>query len=160
MPDQVLELYPYRYSGQGGSCWVFDDERTQLKVEALVGGSSEILDEMLKANNIYEGSEKGFTVRFSGDPFAGYEVKLRWIASDADTDYSTEAGNWYAGKVHGRVMVGWLCPALGLYFQEKAPDELYIRVELLRPGINPIWDNTAQAQQFVAPPGSDEDLAS
>jgi hypothetical protein len=39
--QRILHLHPYLYPGT--DCWVFDDERTRLKEEAFVEGTSEII---------------------------------------------------------------------------------------------------------------------
>ena len=39
--QRILHLHPYLYPGT--DCWVFDDERTGLKEEAYVEGTSEII---------------------------------------------------------------------------------------------------------------------
>lgn len=151
-----LTLYPYVYDGS--DTWVFDDERTGLKEEAFVLGMSEMIFRMVEAKSI-ENAPGGIAITFSGEEFAGYDARLDWVRSDdeqvvpgRDGSASRTAGNWYAGEVAGERMEGWLCPALGLYFQT-APRAIYVRVGPLPEGIDPIWhlqrDETT-VRRFVA----------
>lgn len=51
-------------------------------------------------------------------------------------------------------MEGWLCPALGLYFQA-APARIFVKADPLSAGIDPIWriDKDAPlAVRFVSAP--------
>jgi hypothetical protein len=43
-----LTLYPYRL----GSCWVFDDQRTGLKEEAFILGTSEMISRVIERKRI------------------------------------------------------------------------------------------------------------
>jgi hypothetical protein len=139
----TLELYPY----QIGSCWVFDDERANLKEEAFVLGMSEIISRVVEYEGIPEAS-KGFRMIFSHEPFEGYHAEIR-----KDPGGSEEEGNWYQGEVCGLHMRGWLCPALYLYFSA-APPRLYMRAERLPENVNPIWipEQGVGARRFVGVP--------
>jgi hypothetical protein len=136
----LLTLYPYLLR----SIWVFDDERTGLKEEAFVLGMTEMISRLVETKRI-PNAAKGFSLSFSDRPFDGYDADLKWLMSDdsqivtnQDGTASPLAGNWYQGIVAGETMKGWLCPALGLYFNA-APQNIFIRADPLPLGINPIW---------------------
>jgi hypothetical protein len=128
VPAGVLALHPYLLLGH----WVFDDARTGLKEEAFVGGMTEMISRVVSAVGIAN-SEKGFRLLFSDKPFVGHMVSIQKVPGG-----SKEEGNNYRGNILGEEMTGWLCPALYLYFTE-APDELFMRVEALPEGVQPIW---------------------
>jgi hypothetical protein len=134
----VLTLYPYFRSG----CWVFDDPRTGLKEEAFVLGADAVLTRLVHQKAI-PAAERGFTLRFSDEPFDGFDAELVWVRSDdplavPGRGESAAAGNWYSGAIVGEVMEGWLCPALGLYF-DAAPARIFVKVEPLPAGVDPKW---------------------
>lgn len=156
---KILTLYPYLR----GQCWVFDDERTGLKEEAFVLGSSDVLTRLVGAKNIPDAA-RGFALHFSDEPFGDYDAELAWLRSDdsqvvpgQDGSATQTHGNWYQGAVAGQEMEGWLCPALGLYFGS-APARIFVRIEPLPPGVDPIWRVSVDelpARRFVsAPEGS------
>jgi len=149
-----LTIYPYLLHG---TCWVFDDPRTALKEEAFVLGASEMISRVVEAKGIANAT-KGFALTFDAAPF-DHDVELTWLpaweaagrlgygASDAPN-----VGNWYKANVFGQEMIGWLCPALFLYFQE-APKTIYTKAEPLPNGIDPIWHvspNDPGARRFVS----------
>lgn len=117
--NSILVLSPYRFNG----IWVFDDDRTGLVKEAFVSGIPEIL-EALHAEHKIDDPDNGFNLYFSSKPFPGYQLKGDWVKEEFE-------GNWYRTRLpNGELQDGWLCPALYKYF-EKAPKELYIKVESL-----------------------------
>ena len=137
----ILTLYPYLQ----GTPWVFDDRRTNLKAEAFVLGSSEVLTRLVELKSI-PNAEKGFTLHFSDEPFDGFDAELKWLRSDdaqvvpgQDGSATQVAGNWYSGVIGGQELQGWLCPAMGLYFGV-APSHIFVKVESLHVGVNPIWN--------------------
>jgi hypothetical protein len=142
--QRILQLYPYLYPGT--DCWVFDDERTGLKEEAFVEGTSEMITRVIQSKGI-PAAAAGFLLTFSDLPFDGHDVERRWVRGDA------EGGNWYEGDVLGQAMENWLCPALLLYF-EQPPRRLYVRCDPLPAGVNPIWDPPPgeYGRRFVEPP--------
>lgn len=137
-----LALYPYLLQG---SCWVFDDARTGLKEEAFVMGMTEMISRVVQAKGLPQ-ADRGFSMSFSDEPFAGHDVELRWLRADP------HAGNWYAGTVVGESMEGWLCPALLLYFAEP-PRRIFVRCDPLPQGVDPIWTprHGESTRQFVEP---------
>lgn len=141
--QRVLTLYPYLV---GGDCWVFDDERTGLKEEAFVLGTSEMITRVVEAKGI-PAAERGFALSFSDRPFDGYDVVRTWTRSDGGS------GNWYEGEVLGLPMENWLCPALLLYFVNP-PRKLYVRCDPLPAGVNPIWEPPPgeEGRRFVEAP--------
>ena len=154
---KTLTLYPYLI----GHTWVFDDPRTNLKEEAFVLGSSEVLTRLVEIKAIADAG-KGFTLIFADEPFDGFDAELRWLRSDdaqvvpgQDGSASQVAGNWYSGVVAGEEMEGWLCPALGLYFGA-APARIFVGVDPLPSGVDPIWNVNAAGlppRRFVSAPG-------
>ena len=150
---KILTLYPYLQD----QCWVFDDERTGLKEEAFVLGSSDVLTRLVKEKDIPD-AEKGFAMHFSDQPFDGADAELAWLRSDdsqvvpgQDGSATQTHGNWYRGAVAGQEMEGWLCPALGLYFGS-APARIFVKIEPLPPGVDPIWNvaGNRPARRFVS----------
>jgi hypothetical protein len=152
-----LTIYPYLLNG---SCWVFDDKRTGLKEEAFVFGMSEMISRVVEAKSIPSARE-GFSLSFDATPF-DHDVELSWLTpSEAAKDLGCSPtqfpafGNWYRGQVLGREMVGWLCPALFLYF-DAAPKTIYAKAEPLPAGFDPIWRVAAddpRARRFVSASG-------
>jgi len=123
--------------------WVFDDAENNLKEEAFVLGMTEMITELVIEHEVSD-AEDGFALSFSDKPFEGNQTVLYWEeAQDWEWEFegkkSTIAGNWYGGKVNGKELCGWLCPALLLYFGTP-PDQIYVQAKPLPDGINPIWD--------------------
>ena len=141
---RILTLYPYLYSGT--DCWVFDDERTGLKAEAFVLGTSEMITRVVEHKRIQK-SAQGFLLTFSDQPFDGHDVERHWVRSEV------AGGNWYEGEVLGEPMENWLCPALLLYFVDP-PKRLYVRCDPLPAGVNPIWEppQGEEGRRFVEAP--------
>ena len=153
---KMLTLYPYRI----GHTWVFDDQRTNLKEEAFVLGSSEVLTRLVELKKL-PNADQGFTLHFAGEPFEGFDAELKWLRSDntqvlpgQDGSASQMMGNWYSGVIDGEEMSGWLCPALLKYFL-LAPHRIYVGVAHLPAGVDPIWHvNPADLppRRFVSAP--------
>ena len=144
-----LTLYPYYLASE--RCWVFDDPAKNLKAEAFVLGISEMIDRMVDHKQLPD-ARSGFALTFSAEPFPGHDVELHWQRPGQPT------GNWYAGRVAGEHMQGWLCPALFKYFDD-APARLFVRWDPLPAGVNPIWDNRAgEGMRFVGPGAVDQPL--
>jgi len=141
---RILTLYPYLYSGT--DCWVFDDERTGLKAEAFVLGTSEMITRVVEHKRIQKAAQ-GFLLTFSDQPFDGHDVERHWVRSEV------AGGNWYEGEVLGEPMENWLCPALLLYFVDP-PKRLYVRCDPLPAGVNPIWEppQGEEGRRFVEAP--------
>src|SRR5262249_13586468 len=143
---------------------VFDDQRTGLKEEAFVLGMTEMISKVVESKAIAH-AEKGFALTFGIEPF-DHDVELTWLspaeASKARAGQGAgipNLGNWYRGIVCGEVMVGWLCPALFLYFAE-APKKIFAKAEPLPAGIDPIWHvdaNDPLARRFVSASGEIRD---
>jgi hypothetical protein len=133
-------IYPYLV----GHTWVFDDPRTRLKEEAFVLGMSEMISRLVEVKGI-PNAANGVMLQFDSAPFAGADAELRWFRSGdpevlpgKDGSASHICGNWYEGDIAGRHMQGWLCPALGLYFQA-APARIFVKAEPLPAGVDPRW---------------------
>jgi hypothetical protein len=152
-----LTIYPYLL---GNSCWVFDDERTGLKEEAFVLGMSEMISRVVEARSIPRAAA-GFALTFDEAPFQ-HDVELRWLAptkAAAALHYRPTDipafGNWYKADVLGQEMIGWLCPALFLYFNQ-APKTIYAKAEPLPANVDPLWHvsaNDPRARRFVSASG-------
>jgi len=149
-----LTIYPYLLYG---ACWVFDDPRTGLTEEAFVLGASEMISRVVEAKSI-PNAAKGFALTFDEAPF-DHDVALSWIPPreatmqlSSDSANLADIGNWYKANVFGQEMIGWLCPALFLYFQQ-APKTIYAKAEPLPAGVDPIWHiapNDPRARRFVS----------
>ncbi len=133
----MLAVYPYELHP---GFWVFDDPQTHLKEEAFVMGMSEMITAMVEEKGIPDAG-KGFSLTYSTVPF-DHDSDLTWQAtadgSPRDSESARSAGNWYAGEVAGEEMKGWLCPALFHYF-ETTPLKIYVRLDPLPEGVDPIW---------------------
>ena len=114
MANSIFTISPYMCYGT----WVFDDEHRGLQREALVSGIPEMLNDLLHKQGIDALNEK-FSLVFSEFKFPDFQVVL---SHDGNDGY----GDWYLDESTG--MRGWLCPALRLYFPDKAPESLYIKV--------------------------------
>jgi hypothetical protein len=156
-----LTIYRYLYEE---SCWVFDDQRTGLKEEAFILGMTEMISKVVEAKAI-PNAAKGFALTFGVEPF-DHDVELALLspAEAVKARGGQEAGppgvgNWYRGVVCGEEMVGWLCPALFLYFPE-APAKIFAKAEPLPAGVDPIWHvdaNDPLARRFVSALGEIQD---
>jgi hypothetical protein len=149
-----LTIYPYLIEA---TCWVFDDQRTGLKEEAFVLGMTEMISKVVEAKAI-PNAAKGFALTFGLEPF-DHDVELTWLspseAVEAGAEMIPDVGNWYRGTVCGEEMIGWLCPALFLYFAN-APKKIFAKAERLPSGIDPIWHveaNDPIARRFVSASG-------
>jgi len=109
--SRVFEIFPYDHQGM----LVFDDATTGLDKEPFVQGTPEILYSLCELVRI-QNPEKGFTLKFSGEKFDGFQIEAKRVREE-------NGGNWYLVNGHE----GWLCPALFKYFSE-APDHLYFSV--------------------------------
>ena len=108
---------------------------------------------------------KGFALTFGVEPF-DHDVELTLLSPAEAVEALSHKGagipgigNWYRGIVCGEEMVGWLCPALSLYFP-KAPKKIYAKAEPLPVGVDPIWHvkaNDPVARKFVSPSGEIRD---
>jgi hypothetical protein len=114
-------IKPYRLTaGPYAGAWAFDDEAAELVAEPFVCGVSEMLDAFLEEQGINP-DDRGFELRFSAEPFGiGCWKKLVW-------ESAVDGGNWYCSYITGKVMRGWLCPALYKYF-DVAPKTIYVSV--------------------------------
>ncbi len=116
MNNSISVIYPYYHNGT----WVFDDDAVGLVREPFVAGADVIVNGM--AADI-PGSRQGFTLLFSDNKFPGSEhVFLR--------QYREDGGCWY--KHEQTALMGWLCPALFLYF-DNAPETIHVQCLPLTP---------------------------
>ena len=109
--NSLFAIAPYKLQGT----WVFDDAAVGLRQEPFVCGADDILDRLTKE---VQEATSGFRLIFSAGPFPGYTARFVWVREE-------HGGNWYQWPEHK--MEGWLCPALGKYF-DKPPKEIFVRV--------------------------------
>ena len=142
-----MTIYPYLLYD---TTWVFDDERTGLKAEAFVSGMTDMISRLVEQKGI-PNAGSGFSLTFGDEPFDGHDAELHWTR--ADGAQSLMGGNWYAGRIAGELMEGWLCPALFCFFAT-APQRLFVRAEALPPGVDPIWHaapDDSRPRRFMGP---------
>jgi hypothetical protein len=113
--------------------------RTGLQAEAFVRGTTKMISRVVeeKAN----GHAKAGFATFAAEPYDGCDVEVTRLTEGEASRRglpTSDDTNWYEGDVLGAHMVGWLCPALLLYFRT-APARLYVRCEPLPAGVNPRW---------------------
>jgi len=138
MVEVLNVIQPYWYANY----WVFDDASKGLEKEFLEGRfEAELREIMVLARLVGGGVTKmidylvkdipnaceGFTLLFSSQPFAGYQMQLSRIAEE-------DGGCLYRGKNHSAE--AWLSPALFRYF-ETTPESLYMKAEPQRAGYDP-----------------------
>ena len=104
----VQQIFPYRFNDG----WVFDSAEHGLFQEGLVGGTDDIVDELLRRAGL---TGRPFALRFSDGPFAG-AAAARWVRPE-------DGGNVY--RLFG--IDGWLCPNFLLYF-DGPPAVLHVAV--------------------------------
>ena len=116
MSNQINVIAPYWLDS--ARTWVFDDDRVGLFQEPFVSGIPEMIDNEVRD---IPNARAGFRLRFSVEPFPGFQRKLTWTREEM-------GGQWYAADEPP--MEGWLCPALLRYF-DRAPAALYVKAEPL-----------------------------
>ena len=98
--------------------WVFDDPSTGLVKEGLVDGTDLLIE---RATAEFPNPRAGFRADFSDRPFADQHLHL------VRREPNELAGGYYYYSPEFD-QLGWLCPALFLYFTEGAPEEIFVRV--------------------------------
>ncbi|MEM9155440.1 MAG: DUF6717 family protein [Cyanobacteria bacterium P01_F01_bin.33] len=93
--------------------WMFDDETHQIYREPFVRGSSEILDDIASQTE----RDRDMTLIFSDEPVDEWDYSLELIRKE-------DGGALYYSEEFDRV--GWLCPALYVYFSS-TPAKLYLK---------------------------------
>jgi hypothetical protein len=116
--NAINVIKPYKWNGM----WVFDDERVDLDKEPFVAGADTMIDTAVAMKGI-QNADHGFVLVFSEYPFPDAEMEISWLREES-------AGNVYKWEFEKngepRVMEGWLCPALNLYYPD-APKKLYLQ---------------------------------
>ena len=120
MPNNAINvIMPYKWNGM----WVFDDERVDLDKEPFVAGADTMIDTAVAMKGI-QNADQGFVLVFSEYSFPDADIEISWLREESD-------GNIYQwtfeDKGEPRVMEGWLCPALNLYYPD-APKKLYLQL--------------------------------
>lgn len=122
--NSIRVIHPYWYEGS----LVFDDEDVGLRREPFVAGADVVLGILAtRAGNC----GNGFRLRFSDRPFPGYQSEMTWVRPEHD-------GNWYECEIDGEKFEGWLCPALGKYF-ESAPEKIYLEISSNKRSLAELW---------------------
>lgn len=112
MANQIMIIFAYLYEDS----WVFDDAQAGLEKEPFVCGIPEMIN-IMTAN--IPNANQGFKMLFAASPFPGYQAELSFLKEEY-------GGNWYSWQEHNQV--GWLCPAMFLYFQQ-TPEKIYCKAE-------------------------------
>ena len=108
---QTLNLY------KNINTWLFDDIKKDIREEAFVEGSSELITEIQSRAAL---SENTLTITFSDKPFLESHHMLLWKSS-------RDEGTWNQYYSKDLNMENWLCPVLLKYF-DTAPEKLYVSV--------------------------------
>lgn len=111
--NALFAIKPYWHDGT----WVFDDPGVNLFAEPFVAGIPEMIDVLVEH---IPNAKDGFLMIFSGTMFATRDpiAKIEKVADEM-------GGAWYRGRLDGKRMHGWLCPALMKYFPEP-PEEIWV----------------------------------
>lgn len=109
--NAVNVIWPYRTPEKD---WVFDDEDLELKAEAFVMGTSEMIDHLVGTKAMR------FRATISTNPLPKITAKLNRIA---------DAGGmpgWY--QLEGTDIQHWLCGVTCLYFKNY-PEVIYVHLD-------------------------------
>ena len=121
--NQIMIIQPYwKYN-----TWCFSDDATGLKDEPFVAGADDIITalvrkELTRTKILTDITNAKINLMFSKDFFPNYEIVLSHIGEQG-------SGNLYETIIDDVKYVGWLCPALLLYFSE-APKTIYAKVTI------------------------------
>jgi len=107
-----LFLQIYKENG----IWIFDDASKNIEKEPFVGGTSEIIDYILKERKIWNGSHRGIEMFFSDHRESDDMLQFQKIEDLPD--------NW--AKYEYKGMEGLLCP-LALRYLGKHPEGIFAR---------------------------------
>ena len=117
--NAINVIKPYKWNGM----WVFDDDRVGLDKEPFVAGADTMIDAAIAMKGI-QNAHQGFVLVFSEYPFPDADMEINWLREES-------SGNVYKWEFEEegepRVMEGWLCPALNLYYPD-APETLYLQL--------------------------------
>jgi len=112
MANAMLCIEIFKFNGT----WCFTDEKRELLNEPFVLGVPEIIDAVLKQQELYV-KDKNYRILFADQEFPLHHGMLE------KTQYDS-GGFWYKWGD----MKGWLCPATLAFFKE-FPKEIYFRLE-------------------------------
>lgn len=105
--------------------WCFSDESVGLKDEPFVAGADDIITALVRKHlvktKITGINNVEINLMFSKDFFPDYDTILHHIGEQG-------SGNLYETIIDDVKYVGWLCPALLLYFS-KAPETIYVKIK-------------------------------
>lgn len=110
----MLCIEIYKFNGT----WCFTDVQRELVHEPFVLGIPEIINTVLKENELYE-EDKNYRVLFAEQEFPQCHGALTQTREEFN-------GAWYEWNNQE----GWLCPAT-LAFFDYFPDNIYFRFEKL-----------------------------
>jgi hypothetical protein len=106
-----LFLQIYKENG----IWIFDDASKNIEKEPFVGGTSEIIDYILKERKIWNGAHRGIEMVFSDHKESDDMVQFQKIEDLPD--------NWAKYEYNG--VEGLLCPVTLRYFGS-FPEKIYV----------------------------------
>jgi hypothetical protein len=126
MNNSIFSIKPYLHyeSPAARPALVFDDSRVGLVKEPFVANADVLL--LAMATSILGRDTDKFTVVFSSRAFPGHHYTL-------SREKSEYGGAWYRWdqldpSKQDPSAIGWLCPALFLYFTT-APKTIYIQIK-------------------------------
>jgi len=95
--------------------WMFNDKSKSIFEEPFVGGTSEVIDYILKERKIWNGAHRGIEMVFSDHKESDDMVQFQKIEDLPD--------NWAKYEYNG--MEGLLCPVTLRYFGS-FPEKIYV----------------------------------
>jgi hypothetical protein len=112
--NSIFIIQPFRKHGT----WVFDDTIRNLVEEPFVMGADRIIDKLVNDNQCQK----------CNFIFSNIEMPESTTILEKVPRLKTPVGAYY--KCNKTGLIGWLCPALNLYFKE-SPDKIYVKIENL-----------------------------
>ena len=111
--NSIFVIYPFRKHGT----WVFNDEVKNLVEEPFVFGADIIINKIVNDINCQQ-----CKFIFSTSELPEYDTVLEKV----NTNSKINIGTYY--RCSKTKLVGWLCPALSLYYKE-SPEKIYVKIE-------------------------------
>ena len=114
MPHRLI--IPYRHNGG----WAFDDQRTGLVAEQLIGGADTLMDRLVKYWES-DGTVTKMGLRFSDEPSGHFRLAKVGVRTSG-TEYKLTNAPCIFDDAIGHIV--WLSPTLER-FLGNAPDEIF-----------------------------------
>jgi len=113
--NSIYTIQPY----MKGGVWMFDDKTVGLKEEPFVSGADDMITTLTNSLGI-RSAKGGFVLQFSNKAFPDAQAVLNFAGHET-------GGTWYSLQLPNQTkpMMGWLCPALNLYFP-RSPRKLFV----------------------------------